>query len=157
MATQSPDNHMALSYLTSTLVMVTLLAITAAAVVAAEWRRPEAEGPHGGHDEAFFSILERGSSAAQSGLIWFVLFGVAAIAAGLAALAFVGFGGEGVAATAGIVLIAVTVLGVLAFLVVGTYYMARSRGLPGSYGAMARAWAVGALVLAPIVAVLIFG
>jgi hypothetical protein len=148
---------MALSYLTSTLVMVTLLAITAAAVVAAEWRRPEAEAPHGGHDEAFFSVLERGSAAARSGSIWFVLFGIAAAAAGLAALAFVGFGGQGVAATAGIVLIAVTVLGVVSFLVVGTYHMARSRGLPGSYGAMAGAWAAGTLILVAIVAVLIFG
>lgn len=152
---------MALSYLTSTLVMAMLLVVTAAAVVAAEWRRPEAEAnaeaAHGGHDEAFFSFLERGSAAARSGAIWFVLFGVAAVVAGLAAMSFVGFGGEAVAPVAGLVLIVVTALGVLSFVVVGTYYMVRSRGLPGSYAAMAGAWAAATVVLAAIVAILIFG
>lgn len=85
-------------------------------------------------------------------ILGFVLLVALAIGGGVAFVGGVGGVDEG---TATLSLIALLLAGLFGYVLLGTYHMARSRGLPSSHAAGASLWAAGSVLLLGIVVKLI--
>ncbi|WP_331236439.1 hypothetical protein [Natronorarus salvus] len=146
-------------YLTSAVLMGALLVAVGVAVGRREGRvsaLPRGEPEHASRWDAASESLTR---LTRSPTTWTLTFLALTVGVGVGVILFVGGGPvpEGTQALAGVAVAGVLALVVSAFLFVGTYFTAKSKGRSTAWGVAEGTIALGLLLIGAIVLALVFG
>lgn len=131
------------SYLWSTALMGLFLVAVLVFLRAADWKHYSPRSEEGG-------LAALAEDLAGSEAVWFLTFLGLVLVFGGGTLAYVGVLGFGSSATWGLVLAGVAVLTVGGYVLIGSYWSARSRGKPSSLALGEGAAVLGLLAIAAV-------